>query len=244
MGQAKKDISLGNAAMMGIGELEFTLQVVSSTEDLIDACSVRAQAYGHHLPEMGRRLSEPDELDFAPGTSVFLCRAKSDGRATGTMRIQSSVGGPLLMEGSLSLPSWLCAAPRAEVTRLAVRVGADPLTRLSLWKASYQFCMANRLDWMVVGARNDALIRNYRRLGFVDVFGPDQLMPLAHTGGLPHRIMAFDNNSAKRRWGEPRHPLYQFVFETLHSDLEASTLPMGPLATGGGFGHPRLPALA
>ncbi len=229
---------------MDIAQLEFTLQLVSSPEDLLDACSVRAQAYGHHLPEMAQKLAEPDELDFAPGTSVFLCRAKSDGRATGTMRIQSSACGPLLMEGSLSLPPWLRGAPRVEITRLAVRVGADPLTRLSLWKASYQFCMANQVNWMVVGARNEALIRNYRRLGFVDVFGPDKLMPLAHTGGLPHRIMAFDNTSAKRRWGEPRHPLYRFVFETRHSDLEASTLPMVPLASGGSSWTRRLRALA
>jgi hypothetical protein len=229
---------------MGHCELGFTLQLVSSTEDLLDACSVRAQAYGHHLPEMGRQLAEPDSLDFDPGTSVFLCRAKADGRATGTMRIQSSACGPLLMESSLKLPPWLHGASRAEITRLAVRVGADPLTRLSLWKASYQFCMANQLHWMVVGARNEALIRNYRRLGFVDVFGPDELMPLAHTGGLPHRIMAFDNTSAQRRWGEMHHPLYQFVFETQHSDLEASTLPLVPLAPGGAALHHGLPALA
>jgi hypothetical protein len=229
---------------MGNCELGFTLQLVSSSEDLLDACSVRAQAYGHHLPEMGRRLAEPDALDFAPGTTVFLCRDKVDGRATGTMRIQSNASGPLLMESSLSLPSSLRSATRAEITRLAVRVGADPLTRLSLWKASYQFCMANQLQWMVVGARNEALIRNYRRLGFIDVFGPDELMPLAHTGGLPHRIMAFDNTLAQQRWGEMRHPLYQFVFETLHADLEASTTPQFPLLPADPTGKWRLPALA
>jgi hypothetical protein len=229
---------------MGNCELGFTLQLVSSSEDLLDACSVRAQAYGHHLPEMGRRLAEPDALDFAPGTTVFLCRDKVDGRATGTMRIQSNASGPLLMESSLSLPSWLRSATRAEITRLAVRVGADPLTRLSLWKASYQFCMANQLQWMVVGARNEALIRNYRRLGFIDVFGPDELMPLAHTGGLPHRIMAFDNTLAQQRWGEMRHPLYQFVFETLHADLEVSTTPQFSLLPADPTGNWRLPALA
>lgn len=229
---------------MGHCELGFTLQLVSSSEDLIDACSVRAQAYGHHLPEMGRRLTQPDELDYAPGTSVFLCRAKADGRPTGTMRIQSNACGPLLMESSLSLPPWLNSASRAEITRLAVRVGADPLTRLSLWKASFQFCMANQLNWMVVGARNEALIRNYQRLGFVDVFRPDEMMPLAHTGGLAHRILALDTTSLQRSWGERRHPLYQFFFETLHADLEASTLPSLPMPFGEAPDGRRLPALA
>ena len=204
-------------------ELGFVLDLVSSSQDLLDACAVRAQAYGHHLPEMGHKLAEPDELDFAAGTSVFVCRSKAEGRIMGTMRIQSSACGPLMMEGSVRLPPWLSGVSRAEITRLAVLVGADPLIRLGLWKASYLFCVANRLDWMVVGARNEALIRNYRRLGFVDVFGPDQLMPLAHTGGLPHRILSFDTTSAERRWGEMRHPLYQFVFETTHADLDACT---------------------
>ena len=125
------------------------------------------------------------------------------------------------MERSVDLPPWLHGASRAEVTRLAVSVGADPLIRLSLWKASYLFCMAQRLDWMVVGARNEALIRNYKRLGFVDLFGPDELKPLAHTGGLLHRILAFDNASARQRWCQSKHPLYEFVVETEHAELEA-----------------------
>jgi len=229
---------------MGHSELGFTLQLVSSPEDLLDACSVRAQAYGHHLPEMGHKLAEPDELDFAPGTAVFLCRSKADGRATGTMRIQSNASGPLLMESSLSLPTWLGDVSRAEITRLAVRVGADPLTRLSLWKACYQFCIANQLNWMVVGARNEALIRNYRRLGFIDVFGPDERMPLAHTGGMPHRIIALDTLSLQRRWGEARHPLYEYFFETQHADLEASTVPPLPAVSGDTPDSRRQPALA
>jgi len=203
-------------------ELGFRLEVVASQHELLEACAVRAQAYGHHMPDMGRQLAEPDALDYAPGTTVFLCRDKATGQATGTMRIQSSTYGPLLMEQSLSLPIWLASDTRAEVTRLAVRVGADPLTRLALWKASYQFCMANGLHWMAVGARNEALIRNYRRLGFIDVFEADTLMPLAHTGGLPHRIMAFENISAFRRWGALNHPLFGFVFETAHADLSAA----------------------
>ena len=62
---------------------------------------------------------------------------------------------------------------------------------------------------------------------FLEFFGQEDLMPLAHTGGLPHRIMAFENTSAERRWGEMRHPLYHFVFETVHADLEACSATQG-----------------
>ena len=51
--------------------LGFVLELVHSTSDLLEACTVRAQAYGHHLPDMGRSLTEPDELDFAPAPSTW-----------------------------------------------------------------------------------------------------------------------------------------------------------------------------
>ncbi len=200
--------------------LGFTLQPAASHDDLLDACAIRAQAYGRHLPEMGARLAEPDALDQAPGTTVFLCRDKASGRATGTMRIQTSYAGVLMMEQSVTLPDWLASVPRAEITRLAVSVGADPLTKLCLMKASYLFCVAQHVQWMVIGARNQALIRNYRRLGFIDALGRDELVPLAHTGGLMHNILTFDVVAAERAWAVARHPLYGFMVQTFHEDLK------------------------
>lgn len=199
--------------------LGFMLRPVASHKDLLDACGVRAQAYGHHMPELSQQLSQPDALDYADGTTVFLCRDKATGRATGTMRIQTSAYGPLRMEDSVSLPEHLSSATRAEVTRLAVSVGVDPLTKLCLMKASYLFCMSQHVQWMIIGARNEALIRNYRRLGFGDALGHDDLVPLAHTGGLLHRILAFDVLAAERTWAAIRHPLYAFMVQTQHDDI-------------------------
>ena len=200
--------------------LGFTLRLATSTADLQEACAVRAQAYGHHLPELGSRLAEPDALDHAEGTAVFLCRDKASGCGIGTLRIQSSAFGPLLLERSLDLPATLAAMPRAEITRLAVLPGADPLAKLCLMKASYLYCLASQQRWMVIGARNEALIRNYRRLGFRDVLAPEDRVPLAHAGGLPHRILAFDVSAADRTWQETRHPLYAFMVETFHDDIQ------------------------
>jgi hypothetical protein len=200
--------------------LGFALQPAASHDDLLAACAVRAQAYGHHMPDMAPRLGKPDALDEAPGTTVFLCRDKANGRVTGTMRIQTSHAGALMMEQSVTLPDWLAAVPRAEITRLAVSVGADPLTKLCLMKASYLFCVAQHVRWMVIGARKEALIRNYRRLGFIDALAHDEFVPLAHTGGLMHRILAFDVLAAERAWAAVRHPLYGFMVETVHEDLK------------------------
>ena len=134
---------------MSVCTLGFTLGWATSREDLLDACAVRADSYGRHLPELRQHLIEPDALDLADGTAVFLCRDKASGAAIGTMRIQTSHFGALRMEDSLALPDWLAVEPRAEITRLAVRVGADPLTKLCLMKASYLYCMADaaRTGW-------------------------------------------------------------------------------------------------
>jgi len=205
---------------MATDTLSFSVQLATSREDIREACLVRAASYGHHLPELGERFAQAEALDHAEGTAIVLCRDKQTGRGVGTARFQLSAFGPLMLENSLILPEHLSSAPRAEITRLAVVAGADPLIKLCLMKASYLYCMAAQQRWMVIGARNEALIRNYRRLGFKDVFGPDDRFPLAHAGGLPHRILSFDVAGAERSWRASGHPLYAFMVDTYHADLQ------------------------
>jgi hypothetical protein len=200
--------------------LSFTLQVARNARDLHDACAVRAAAYGHHLPELRQAFAEPDTLDRHPATVVLLCRDKATGAATGTARIQSSRAGRLLIENSLQLPERLQSGPRAEITRLSVSAGADPLTKLALMKASYLHCMAEGIHHLVIGARKPALIRTYQRLGFADVQGPDDWVPLAHANGLPHRVLAFDVAGAEDAWRVEQHPLLAFMVQTLHPDIQ------------------------
>lgn len=200
--------------------LSFTVRLARDRRDLADACRIRAEAYGHHLPQMTQPLAAPDALDAQPGTAIVICRDKRSGAATGTLRIQRSLHAPLVLESSLVLPSRYAEATRAEITRLAVVPGADPATRAALMKASYLYSLANQVRWMVIGARSEALIRIYRRLGFQDVFGPQDRVPLAHAGGLPHRILAFDVVAAERTWLSAGHGLYPFMIETFHPDLQ------------------------
>lgn len=205
---------------MASSELSFTIGLARSEAALRAACAVRAQAYGHHLPTLGQQLAEPDALDRQRGAAVLLCRDKAGGAPVGTARIQRTMQGLLQIEHSVILPRELAEQPRAEITRLAVAPGADPLTRLALMKAGYLYCLASQVRWMVIGARSEALIRIYRKLGFRDVLGPDDRVPLAHAGGLPHRILAFDVTAAERTWLAARHGLYPFMIETFHPDLQ------------------------
>lgn len=200
--------------------LSFDVRVATTLSELREACAVRAQAYGRHLPQMLDLLAEPDALDRQRCSASLLCRDKASGVPIGTARIQRNTQGPLQLEASLILPRWLADQPKAEITRLAVMPGADAQTRLMLMKAGYLYCLASQVRWMVIGARSDALIRIYRRLGFRDVLGAEDRVPLAHAGGLPHRILAFDVTAAERTWLAAKHGLYPFMIDTFHPDLQ------------------------
>jgi len=198
----------------------FTTCIARSQQALIDASSVRAEAYGHHVPDMGSRLAQPDAVDLLPGTTVLVCRDKASGQVAGTARIQRNQPSPLQIEHSCDMPEALAGQHLAEITRLAIRPGADVLMRPMLVKACYLFAVASQVRWLVIGARSPALIRIYRGLGFADLLGEGHQVPLAHANGLPHSVLAFNVVTAERTWHAARHGLYSFMVETFHPDLQ------------------------
>ncbi|RZI82633.1 MAG: hypothetical protein EOP38_15350 [Rubrivivax sp.] len=199
--------------------LSFNVCVAHTETDLIDACRVREKAYGHHLGDAAMSFSAVEPLDRASETTVLICRDKSTGQAIGTARIQTRGRQALLVERSMILPRHIAACTRAEVTRLAVLPGSDPLVKLCLMKAVYLYCAAHGIDWLVISARNEPLARNYRRLGFKDALGPGQMVPLAHVGHLPHYLFTMDIEGTRLEWQRDGHRLHAFMFETTHPDL-------------------------
>ena len=197
----------------------FTLRLANSDEDLAAVCSVRSDGYGHHVPGLKAPLAVPDAVDLAPSTTIFICEDKATGEAVGTARIQISTHAPLLIETCAEVPPKMQVQARAEISRLSARRTADPSVKLALWKASYLLCQAAQARWMVIGARSEALVRQYNRLGFTDVYEDKRFVPLSYAGGVLHRILAFDIVTAERTWLEAQNPLYGFIFETTHPDI-------------------------
>ncbi|MFM7532137.1 MAG: hypothetical protein ACKO5J_06570, partial [Rubrivivax sp.] len=179
----------------------------------------RADAYGRHLPGIGAALAQPSASDRAPGTRFLLCRDKASGLAIGTARMQRNHPQPLPIEASVELPPALAALPRAEITRLAIAPGADPLVPPLIVKACYLAAVASQIRLLVIGARSAALVRIYRHLGFTDLRPGGEPVPLAHAGGLPHQVLTFDVVGAERNWHACRYALYGFMVETWHPDL-------------------------
>ena len=201
--------------------LSFTLRPVETHEDLKRACAVRAEAYGHKVPAFRESMAEPDDVDRSPYTMIFLCEDKADGRAVGTMRVQTTTRGeaPLEIERYIKPPPELELFGRGEITRLSSILGADPFVRLALWKAGYMYCMATQVRWLMMGVRKPSLLRAYEKMGAVDVFDDRRTVPLAYAGNLPHRILALDIGSCEQNWRDKNHPMLHFMVGTVHRDI-------------------------
>jgi hypothetical protein len=203
--------------------LPFTVRVVHDEAELMQAVQIRQSAYGRHLPEFAQTLKLPEALDMHPGVAVLLAQSKLDGAPLGTMRIQTNRFQALALEQSLALPPALSASTLAEATRLGVtgqQVGR--MVKTLLFKAYYQYCLHEDIEWMVIAGRSP-IDRQYDRLLFSDVYPGMGAVPLRHAGNIPHRVMSFEVGSAERRWREAAHPLYDLVFRTRHPDIDLGT---------------------
>ena len=136
------------------------------------------------------------------------------------MRVDTNLVTPLPITDAVELPQKIQRRPVAYVTRLGVKQGFQgSLVKLALFKSLHRYCLAKQLYWMLVGIRPPG-DRDYVRLGFVDVHDEQQLVPIFSSGGVPVRLMAFEVISAERRWRETHHPLYKFMFDDYHPDIE------------------------
>ncbi len=201
--------------------LPFRIRVVRDESDLAKAVGLRKSAYGRHIPELGVRMGVED-CDRSMGTTVLLAEAKFDRAPLGTIRVQTNDCAPLAVEHSVALPDWCRSGRLAEATRLSVaNGGAGRMVKMMLFKALFLLCEQQDINWLIITARSP-IDREYEAMQFTDIFADRQFIPMGHVGGLPHRVMAGQVSVARQRWKEAGHPLYRFVFETDHPDIDLS----------------------
>ncbi len=200
--------------------LPFTVRVVQNDSDLSKAVSIRAEAYGRHMPEFGDKLRTPEVIDSEPGVAVLLAESKLDGSPLGTLRIQNNAYMPLKVEQSVTLPRWLRDRPLAEVSRLGIVGGTiGRLVKIVLIKAAFQYCEQDGIDWAIVAARAP-LDRQYDQLMFEDLYPEQGFIPMRHGNNIPHRVLGFEIETGAQRWTEAQHPLLKFFVHTEHSDID------------------------
>jgi hypothetical protein len=201
-------------------DLPFTVRIVRTDEQLARAVRIRAEAYSRHVPTLGEILESPEGVDRDPNSIVFLAEGKNDGEPLGTIRIQTNFAAPIPLETSIDLPDQFRGRPVAGVSRLAVKAGSrGRLVKVALFKALHRYCLAKQVEWILIGAR-PPLDQTYVDLGFYDMFEDRKLRPLATAAGVMHRILCFEVFTAERRWFELSHPLYLFMGQRFHPDIE------------------------
>ena len=214
---------------MAVERLPFTIRRVRNDADLQKAVHIRHAAYARHLPDFAQTLALPEACDYERDVVVLLAESKLDGSAIGTARIQTNLHQPLSVEESVALPAWLQGRRLVEVTRLGVDVGrVGRLVKLALFKAFFEYCEKNRIEWAVVTGR-PPIDQQYEKLLFKDIFPGMPHIPLSHVGNIPHRVMAFEIETAQARWEQANHPLLDFFRHTRHPDIDIGA--SGPLAT-------------
>ena len=213
--------------------LPFTVKIVRSDTELEKAVHIRHSAYDRHMPQLAALLENAEAMDYQPGSIVLLAESQLDGTPIGTMRIQTNRHNQLALEKSVDLPQWLDGTTQAEATRLGVinqRVGR--LVKIALFKAYFQYCQLDEIDWMVIAARSP-LDRTYVNLLFTDVIPSGEFIPMRHAGNIPHRVLAFNISRAESLWRENNHPLYNFVFKTHHPDINLTGVDYLPMTKPG-----------
>lgn len=195
---------------------------IAAAGDLPEVARLRAQAYGRHLPGLGAVLQTPEPADYEKGCEVFIARSKFDGAVLGTLRTHSNILKPVPLEASIELPDYLKGSLMVETTRLSVLGGeGSSLVRNTLFKALHAYCLEQGVDWMLAAGRRP-VDRIYDSLLFQDVNDKGVYYPMAHAAGVPHRVMQFSPELAQDIWAAHQHPLYRFVFETHHPDIDLS----------------------
>jgi hypothetical protein len=199
--------------------LAFRVAIVESDADLQRVQALRQAAYGHHLPALAANFGQPDPVDRWPDVTIFFAEDKVTRRVVGSARLQCNRSQPLQIERSIVLPPQLLGRLLAEVTRMTVLPGYAHPVKLALVKAIHLYCIAMQIGGIVCASR-PSLMRQYLNLGFEDLYGDDRLAPMAHGGGLEHRVLFRDTVTSESHNRGRKHPDYAFVFRTYHPDIE------------------------
>lgn len=200
--------------------LPFTVRLVRTEKDLLKAVQIRQEAYARHMPDVAQNLGRPEAIDTEDGVGILLAESKIDGSPLGSVRIQTNQYKPLALEKSVDLPDWMRGLSLAQVSRFGVVHGTvGRLVKMVLVKGCLQYSQEHEIDWDVIAAR-PPLDKMYRQLTYQDLFPQAGLIPLAHMGNVPHRIMGFEVATCEARLTAMEHPLLDFFCHTRHPDLD------------------------
>jgi hypothetical protein len=199
--------------------LPFRVILARTDDQLRRAVAVRASAFGRKSLELATILGQPEPADLTEDSIVLIAEDKVTGNCVGTMRIATNLRRPLDIESIEGMPEQVIGrrVARAERLGIATREYAS-LVKVALFKALHRYCLALQIEWIVVQV-TPPRDKDYRALGFFEIL-PDAKFESFIIPGVKQICLAFNAESAERRFKSVDHMLYEFMFATWHPDID------------------------
>lgn len=199
--------------------LPFKVRLAKVPADLARVLALRAQAYGRHVPELADSLGRAEPDDLRADTLLLLAESKEDGSLLGSMRLINNLHQPLKIEQETTLPAKFWGRRLVEARRLTVLPGTQGrMVSTALSKAMYEICFFSAMDEVLITARHP-VDKMYRTMQFEDALGGQKLC-LSDVSNLPHGLYCLPVRDADARWRKAECPLYPFMAQTRHPDIE------------------------
>ncbi|MEO7115789.1 MAG: hypothetical protein ABIZ18_08005 [Caldimonas sp.] len=199
--------------------LPFEIRVATTPGDIAELVSVRSETYARHKAPGAEFLKAAESQDGAPDAILLIARAKIGGGVVGSVRIQTRLVHPLMVESAMALPSNITTCTPVELMRGSVRGGtAGRMVSAALAKASFLMAIELGFTHIIVTCREpvDSMYRAYR---FDDLLG-GTMINLPYSPGAPHRVLCLPVAAASDRWRSNNLPLHEFMIGTVHPDIQ------------------------
>ncbi|HEX4235706.1 MAG TPA: hypothetical protein VH041_15540 [Caldimonas sp.] len=211
--------SLGAHELIEARALPFRISIATSQQDLIDVVSLRSQAYARHNAPAAGRLKSLEEQDRGADAIVLLARSKLDAMAVGSVRVQTRVSKPLMVEGAMQLPYEVANANPVELMRGSISNGtAGRMVSASLAKASFLLCLYFDFSHVIVTCREPVNLM-YRAYQFDELLS-GEMIDLPYSPGVKHKVLCLPMKDAVERWRSRNRPLFDFMLSTNHPDIQ------------------------
>ena len=200
-------------------QLPFTIQVATSEVDVAELVQVRSDAYSRHNAPGADKLKVAEKQDRGDDAVLLLARSKLDASVLGSVRIQTRLVNPLLVEAAMELPQDVASKRPIELMRGSVSAGtAGRMVSGALAKASFQICVALGFTHIIVTCREpvNALYRAYE---FDELLG-GEMIDLPYSPGAKHKVLCLPVQEAGDRWRSRNPVMLDFMMGTDHPDLQ------------------------
>jgi hypothetical protein len=199
--------------------LPFRIRVATSDADLAELVSVRSNAYARHNAPGAANLLVAEKQDTDQDAILLLARSKLDGAALGSVRVQTRLVKPLMVENAMTLPLDVSASAPIELMRGSVQNGAPGrMVSAALAKASFKLCLACGFTHIIVTCREPVNLM-YRAYQFDELLA-GELIDLPYSPGKKHKVLCLPVAEASERWRKRNPSLLNFMLETDHPDLD------------------------